>query len=40
MFVQTEGFLLALESAYSIAAAIDEARECKKGMRKKTSFSK
>ncbi len=29
MFVQTEGFLPAPESAYSIAAAIDEARECK-----------
>jgi len=29
LFVQTEGFLPAPESAYSICCAIDEARKCK-----------
>ncbi len=36
IFVQTEGFLPAPESAYSIAAAIDEARECKRSDEEKT----
>ncbi len=36
MFIQTEGFLPALESAYSVAAAIDEARECKRRNEEKT----
>ncbi|MEF8849033.1 MAG: TrpB-like pyridoxal phosphate-dependent enzyme [Candidatus Thermoplasmatota archaeon] len=35
LFVQTEGFLPAPESAYSIAAAIDEAKRCKKTGEKK-----
>ncbi len=35
-FVQTEGFLPAAESNYSIAAAIDEALECKNSGEEKT----
>ena len=36
MFMQTEGWLPAPESAYSIAAAIDEAVKCKEEGKKKT----
>lgn len=36
LFIQTEGFLPAPESAYSIAAAIDEAKKCKKTGERKT----
>jgi len=36
LFIQTEGFLPAPESAYSIAAAIDEAKKCKKTGQAKT----
>lgn len=36
LFVQTEGFLPAPESAYSITAAIDEALKCKKTGESKT----
>jgi tryptophan synthase beta chain len=36
IFVQTEGFLPAPESAYSVTAAIDEAKKCKKTGEKKT----
>jgi len=36
LFVRSEGFLPAPESAYSIAAAIDEAMKCKKTGEKKT----
>ncbi len=36
LFIQTEGFLPAAESTYSIAAAIDKARECKKDEEEKT----
>lgn len=36
MFIQAEGFLPAPESAYSVAAAIDEAIKCKKEGTKKT----
>lgn len=36
LFLQTEGFLPAPESAYSIAAAVDEAKKCKKTGDKKT----
>ncbi|MEF8879687.1 MAG: TrpB-like pyridoxal phosphate-dependent enzyme [Candidatus Thermoplasmatota archaeon] len=36
MFLQSEGFLPAPESAYSIAAAIDEAKKCKKTDDEKT----
>ncbi len=35
-FIQNEGFLPAPESAYSVAAAIDEARECKETGEEKT----
>lgn len=35
-FIQSEGFLPAPESTYSIAAAIDEARECSKRNEEKT----
>lgn len=35
-FIQTEGFLPAPESAYSIACAIDEAIKCKETKKKKT----
>ncbi len=36
LFIQNEGFLPAPESAYSVAAAIDEARECKETGEEKT----
>lgn len=36
MFLQNEGFLPAPESAYSVAAAIDEARECRERDEEKT----
>ncbi len=36
MFIETEGYLPAPESAYSICAAIDQALECKKTGQKKT----
>ncbi len=36
LFIQTEGFLPAPESAYSITAAIDEAKKCKKTGEAKT----
>ncbi len=36
LFIQNEGFLPAPESAYSITAAIDEARECKETGKEKT----
>jgi len=36
LFIQSEGFLPAPESAYSIAAAIDEAIRCRKSGEKKT----
>lgn len=36
MFIQTEGILPAPESAYSIAAAVDEAKKCKKTGEEKT----
>jgi tryptophan synthase beta chain len=36
MFIETEGYLPAPESAYSICAAIDQALECKKTGEKKT----
>lgn len=36
MFIQSEGFLPAPESAYGIAAAIDEANECKETGEEKT----
>ncbi|MFP4051559.1 MAG: TrpB-like pyridoxal phosphate-dependent enzyme [Thermoplasmata archaeon] len=36
LFIQNEGFLPAPESAYSVAAAIDEARECKETREEKT----
>ncbi|MCK5562119.1 MAG: TrpB-like pyridoxal phosphate-dependent enzyme [Thermoplasmata archaeon] len=40
MFIQTEGFLPAPESAYSIAAAIDEALKCKEtGEEKAIAFN-
>lgn len=40
MFIQTEGFLPAPESAYSVAAAIDAAEECKrKGEEKSIVFN-
>ena len=40
MFVQAEGFLPAPESAYSVAAAIDQALECKaSGERKVIAFN-
>lgn len=40
IFIQTEGFLPAPESAYSIAAAIDEALKCKKtGEKKAIAFN-
>ncbi|MEF8873856.1 MAG: TrpB-like pyridoxal phosphate-dependent enzyme [Candidatus Thermoplasmatota archaeon] len=35
-FIQSEGFLPALESAYSVAAAIDKAKECKRKGEEKT----
>jgi tryptophan synthase beta chain len=35
MFVQSEGFLPAPESAYSIACAIDEAIRCKEAQERK-----
>ncbi len=35
-FVKTEGFVPATESAYSIAAAVDEAMECKESGEEKT----
>ena len=35
IFLQQEGFLSAPESAYSIAAAIDEAKKCKESGDKK-----
>lgn len=36
MFIETEGYLPAPESAYSVCAAIDQALECKKTGEKKT----
>jgi tryptophan synthase beta chain len=36
LFIQTEGFLPAPESAYSIACAVDEAIKCKESGEKKT----
>lgn len=36
LFIQTEGFLPAPESAYSIACAIDEALRCKEAQEEKT----
>ncbi len=36
MFIETEGYLPAPESAYSICAAIDQALKCKKSGEKKT----
>ena len=36
MFIETEGYLPAPESAYSVCAAIDEAVKCKKSGEKKT----
>ena len=35
LFIQTEGYLPAPESAYSIACAIDEATKCKESGEKK-----